>query len=93
MNTHADQTAHEPPMLDCATAVRKLWDYLDGNLAGVDQEALRVHVTRCAHCFSHADFGQLLLDAVAELRRAEPEPASLREGVLARLRAEGYDGP
>jgi len=93
MNMPADPTAHEPPMLDCATAVRKLWDYLDRNLDGVDQEAVRLHVTKCADCFPHAEFGQLILDAVAELRRAEPEPASVRDGVLARLRAEGYDGP
>lgn len=93
MNMHADETTNQSPMVDCATAVQKLWDYLDGNLDGSNEEAVRLHVTRCAHCFSHAGFGQLLLDTLAEVRRAEPDAASVRERVLISLRAEGYDGP
>ncbi len=93
MNSHADHTTHEPAMIDCAAAVRMLWDYLDGHLDGDNDAAVRAHVTRCGHCFPHANFGQLVLDAVAEVRRDEPELTSLRGRVLQRLRAEGYDGP
>lgn len=92
MSTHTDQSTHESPMLDCATAVRQLWDYLDGNLDGVHQEAVRQHVTRCSHCFPNANFGQLVLNAVAQVRREEPDVSSVRDGVIARLRAEGYSG-
>jgi anti-sigma factor (TIGR02949 family) len=93
MTRSTDQTTHEPPMLDCRAAVRMLWDYLDGHLDAVDEEAVRRHVTRCSHCFPHANFGQLVLDAVAQVRRDEPAPTSVQSGVLARLRAEGYEGP
>lgn len=79
--------------LDCAEAVAKLWDYLDGQLNEADRAAVRQHVERCSHCFPHAGFGQVVLDAVAKVRSAEPEPPSLRESVLARLRLEGYEGP
>lgn len=91
-------------MLDCGTAVRMLWDYLDGRLGPPDEAAVRQHVTRCSHCFSHADFGQVVLDAVAQLREAQtieaqtreaqaPAPSTLRDRILTQLRAEGYEGP
>jgi anti-sigma factor (TIGR02949 family) len=79
--------------MDCAEAVAKLWDYLEGQLDDADRAAVRQHVERCAHCFPHADFGQVMLEAVAQVRRAEPAAPSFREGVLNRLRAEGYEGP
>jgi anti-sigma factor (TIGR02949 family) len=82
-------------MIDCGTAVRMLWDYLDGHLGPQEVEQVRAHVTRCSHCFAHADFGQVVLDAVARLRKT-PEPATVecvRARLLDRLRAEGYDGP
>lgn len=78
--------------MDCAEAANKLWDYLDGQLDASDRDAVRKHVERCAQCFPHADFGQVVLDAVAKVRAAEPEPPSLRESVLSRLRLEGYTG-
>lgn len=91
-----DATGSEPPMIDCRTAANMLWDYLDGGLDDVTREAVRRHVERCAHCFPHADFGQVVLDAVAEVRAAqrisEADCAPVRASVLARLRAEGYTG-
>lgn len=78
--------------LDCTEAVNKLWDYLDGQLNESDREAVRNHVEVCSQCFPHAGFGQVVLDAVAKVRAAEPEPPSLRDSVLARLRLEGYTG-
>lgn len=82
-----------PEMLDCTSAMRMLWDFLDGNLSHADDAAVRAHMDKCSHCFPHARFGDLVLKAVAA-QRAEPEPSrSLRDSVLARLRREGYDGP
>ncbi len=97
-------------MIDCATAFRMLWDYLDGHLGPREEVAVRQHVTRCAHCFPHADFARLVLDAVAKVRESQvresearearatesqtesPSP-TLRDRILAQLRAEGYEGP
>lgn len=80
-------------MIDCDTAMRMLWDFLDGHLADSDDAAVRAHMDMCSHCFPHAKFGELVLKAVAA-QRATPAPAnSVREGVLARLRLEGYDEP
>lgn len=82
-------------MLDCGTAVRMLWDYLDGHLGAPDEAAVRQHVTRCSHCFPHADFARIVLDAVAQVRAtqsSQPSPG-LRDRILTQLRAEGYEGP
>ncbi len=93
-----DGTSSGAPMLDCFDAVNKLWDYLDGNLSEADREAVRQHVEMCAHCFPHAAFGQVVLDAVAQARSAQgryalSDSTSIRDRVIASLRAEGYDGP
>ncbi len=82
-------------MLDCGTAVRMLWDYLDGHLGAPDEAAVRQHVARCSHCFPHADFARVVLDAVAQVRTAQPAQPSpgLRDRILTQLRAEGYEGP
>jgi len=92
-DTGASTTAGRPEMLDCGTAMRMLWDFLDGHLAKADDAAVRAHMDRCSHCFPHAQFGELVLKAVAA-QRTEPESSnSVRESVLARLRLEGYDEP
>lgn len=87
-----DHAPPDVPSLDCGTAVRMLWDYLDGNLDAVNEAAVRAHVTRCSHCFPHANFGQLVVDAMAQVRDTPDSAAAARDGVLARLRAEGYEG-
>lgn len=89
----ASSSAGAPEMIDCATAMRMLWDFLDGHLADADDAAVRAHMDRCSHCFPHAQFGELVLKAVAAQRAAPEQSISLRESVLSRLRLEGYDEP
>ncbi len=88
-------TTDDSAIMDCGTAVRMLWDYLDGNLGAREVAAIHAHVNRCSHCFSHADFGQVVIDAVAQVRQSQEfdAPTGLRERVIARLRAEGYQEP
>ena len=81
----------DEPMIDCETAMQQLWDYLDGQLDVRAEAAVRAHMDRCSHCFPHAQFGELVLKAVAEQRRAPTDSPSLRTRVLERLRLEGYD--
>ncbi len=92
MSNQGQTTTGSSETIDCGTAVRMLWDYLDGNLGPQEVEAIQAHVNRCSHCFSHADFGQVVLDAIAQVRKAQQDHASsaLRERVVARLRADGY---
>lgn len=80
-------------MIDCSTAAAMLWDYLDGNLEDVKYDQVQQHLDRCAHCFPNAEFGQVVLKAVAQARQAAPAGPSLRDSVINRLRAAGYEGP
>ncbi len=80
----------EPPMLDCETALSMLWDFLDRRLGEVDDAAVRSHMDRCAHCFPHARFGELVLKAVAAQRDGAARAESVRDRVLDRLRREGF---
>lgn len=94
MNTNdasAPSSAGRAEMLDCETAMRMLWDFLDGHLSDADDAAVRAHMDRCRHCFPHARFGELVLNALAEQREARDTGRSLRDGVLARLRLEGFE--
>ncbi len=83
-----------PSDTDCGTAVRQLWDYLDGTLDTERMAVIQAHIKACPQCFPHADFARAFLVAVQQVRaQATSEPSSgVRQKVLAALKAEGYDG-
>ncbi len=95
MSEQASSMANESEMIDCGAAVRMLWDYLDGSLGPREVAAIQAHINLCSHCFSHADFGQVVLDAIAQSRQSQEvtSASALRERVVARLRADGYQEP
>ena len=75
--------------IDCAHAVRQLWDYLDGRLPEEAREQVAAHLAACDNCTSHFAFEQSFLDSVRTLRRTDAEFSSLRERVRASLRGQG----
>ncbi|HKG91316.1 MAG TPA: zf-HC2 domain-containing protein [Gemmatimonadaceae bacterium] len=79
------------PLLDCAAAMRLLWDYLDGELTAEREAQVRDHLAVCARCYPHYEFEKLFLDALAETRSVAGvgAPAELRPKVLAALRSAG----
>ncbi len=79
-----------PPMLDCNAVMRQLWDFLDEELTSDRMHAIREHLALCRPCQSHMDFEQAFLNALAEARRAEPVPNTLRARVVEALRREGF---
>jgi anti-sigma factor RsiW len=83
----------EAPLLDCTTALRLLWDFLDGRLGPVDEGAVRRHLARCRHCHPSAAFGEIVLGAVSSQRQPVADELPLRARVLAALRAEGFASP
>jgi len=92
MTTHANEHADSPPpMIDCETAVRRLWDFLDAELDAPRAEELEAHLAVCQLCPPHFEFARTFLDAVAVAGRPGGDPSdALRGRVLAALRAEGY---
>lgn len=77
-------------MVDCATVMRELWDYLDEELTPERAEAIRRHVEHCARCAPHVAFERAFLDAVARTRSSHPDVEALRSKVVSALRTHGF---
>lgn len=83
------------PVFDCEQTVRRLWDYLDGQLGPVELAAVDAHLASCERCPPHFEFEQRFLTALREARAAVQSPdaqslQSLRQRVIARLSEEGH---
>lgn len=80
-------------MPDCDAVMRRLWDYLDGELTEDRMTAIREHLSMCSRCQPQAAFERAFLAAVAKARRDHSKPISLGERVRTALRSQGYRAP
>lgn len=70
-------------MVDCQHVMKRLWEYLDGELPSEDVTALREHLAVCARCYPQYRFQLTFLATVARAGAATtPRPAFVQ-----RLRA------
>ena len=58
----------------CEEALRRLAEYLDGELKPDEARGVADHIETCRSCYSRAEFERLLKSRVAELRACEMEP-------------------
>jgi mycothiol system anti-sigma-R factor len=67
-------------MITCSEAVKRLWDYLEGEVGSKDRGAIEEHLGVCRRCCGELEFAQ-------ELRRFLSHHSSedLPESVRARL--------
>jgi mycothiol system anti-sigma-R factor len=70
-------------MIDCHDVMRRLWEYLDGELPREEVAALREHLAVCARCSPHFRFQMAFLSLVADAAKARPP----RPEFVTRLRA------
>ena len=83
-----------PTAIDCVTAVRRLWDYLDGRLTVVAHDEVEAHLATCEKCPPHFVFADRMKHSLAG--SGAPETSSedetrLRDrvrGALARFALE-----
>jgi anti-sigma factor RsiW len=76
--------SHPPAAISCETAVRRLWDYLDGGLGAPAHGEVEAHLATCAACPPHFAFSSATLAALAASRPDAPTPdedAALRARV------------
>ena len=76
--------------IDCRSAMRELWDYLDNELPAERTEQIRLHLATCTGCHEHMEFCRAFLQqielpsvpalAVAELR-GRVQDALKRDGL------------
>lgn len=83
----------EPAMLDCEAVMRRLWDYLDGELDASRRAQVAAHLEACRACAGHFAFEQSFLDLMGKVREGEPGASGeLRSRVaelLAREKSKG----
>ncbi|MGH2829038.1 MAG: mycothiol system anti-sigma-R factor [Actinomycetota bacterium] len=49
---------------DCRQVVERLFQYIDGEIAGNDCQALEAHLRACAPCVDHVDFERNMKELV-----------------------------
>jgi len=80
----------QPAPIDCETAIRRLWDFLDGELGAMSAAEVEAHLATCAQCVPHFSFATDMLDAVAASRHAPGDLEPLRARVVAALEQSGF---
>lgn len=78
-----------PAPIDCTTAMRRLWAWLDDALDASEAAAVRAHVAECIECRAHTEFERSLLSSIAAAREEHDDVPGLRSAVLAALRGAG----
>jgi anti-sigma factor RsiW len=75
-------------MIDCETAVRRLWDFVDGRLPVGARLEVEAHLGSCPDCPPHFAFAREMRSAVAATKaRVGPDETQLRARVRAALAA------
>jgi anti-sigma factor (TIGR02949 family) len=78
--------------IDCTTAVRQLWDYLDDELDDARMVEVRQHLLTCKSCLPHVEFGRRFIQALSRAREHHVMPPAVRSEVMASLTEAGF-GP
>jgi anti-sigma factor RsiW len=83
----------EPATIDCETAVRRLWDFLDGRLPAMAHAEVELHLATCLRCPPHFEFARKMQVALAAARGGENSvegeaTTALRERVRSALRRQ-----
>ena len=61
-------------MINCAQAVRQLWDYLDGNVEESQRELVEEHLAFCRRCCGELEFAEELRGFLASQGADELPP-------------------
>ena len=78
------------PAIDCRSAVRQLWDYLDEELDDARMAEVHHHLETCGDCLPHAEFGRRFIDALSQARARHVMPPAVRGQVMAALSDDGF---
>jgi mycothiol system anti-sigma-R factor len=68
-------------MIDCREAVRRMWAYLDHELAPTPVSEFEAHLETCQRCCGELEFSRHLREMVADDERAPAMPPELRSRI------------
>ena len=69
---------------DCAQALAKVYEYLDGELAANDLDRIREHIVDCEPCLRQYDL-DIALKALVRRSCQESAPADLRQRIMIKI--------
>lgn len=78
--------------IDCRSAMRELWDYLDDELPADRTEQIRLHLSTCTGCREHMLFCRDFLSQIDLPVVSSDAVSSLRARVQSALRENGLTG-
>ncbi len=78
-------------MIPCEEASARLFEYLDGELEGVSDEEVRLHLEVCKACYPRVQFEKHFIEALHRSRNGGRASESLRKRVLQSLAED--EGP
>jgi anti-sigma factor (TIGR02949 family) len=79
----------EPGAADCGDALRRLHEFLDGELTAERRHLIRTHLDACACCLEAFDFEAELRVVISTCCRDDAVPEGLRLRVVAALEELG----
>jgi len=68
-------------MIDCREAVRRMWAYLDHELAAKPVSEFEAHLETCQRCCGELEFSRHLREVVADKPGASLVPPELRSRI------------
>jgi len=69
---------------DCAQALARVYEYLDGELSPADLDRIREHIGTCEPCLRQYDL-DIALKALVRRSCRESAPADLRERIMVKI--------
>ena len=74
-----------PHATPCAEVLRRVYEYLDGELSGHELQHVSEHLDECGPCLRQYGLEEAVKTLVRRAHLPEPAPAQLRERVLLRV--------
>ena len=75
-------------MTQCEDIMKRLWEFLDGELEPVSAQALQRHLEACARCYPRYDFQRAYFKIMHRVRDRDPLPRELRIRLFQQILAE-----
>ena len=73
-------------MTQCEDTMKRLWEFLDGELGPASEKALQRHLEVCARCYPRYDFQRTYFKIMHQVR--DPLPRKLRNRLFQQILAE-----
>ncbi len=79
-------------MIRCEEAMARLWEFLDGELEDVEEEAVRKHLEVCNRCYPRYDFQRAYFEYMQRTSSKGDGPVDLRRELFQKLLEQEAEG-